>query len=265
MDRIVDTSVFCGYWPFRALPLRTPGELKLHLARRGVTRAWVSPAEAILYPDPMEANEPLFTAIAGDDFFLPVGMINVTLATWRRDAGDCLVRWGCRALKLAPNYHQYELASACVDELVELASEAGAPVCIQLRMMDERAHHPLMKVPGVSAADIAALAARHRGARFLACGAYQTDLNALREAPNVWVEISFVESGQALRSAVEVVGWQRLVFGSHSPFFYFEAAAAKLDVDPSDIPPEQLEAIRNSNASALLGTHDDRPHRTCGA
>ena len=191
--------------------------------------------------------------ICTDGFFVPVAIVDVTLATWRRDAERCLQKWGCRALKLVPNYHGYELSDPRVSELVTVAREADVPVCVQMRMMDERAHHPLMKVPGVVAADVANLAQRHPDARFLACGAYQHDLLGLSESPNVWAEISSVESGRALRSAVAVMGPDRLVFGSHSPFYYFEAVLAKLNVDPADVPPETVLAVREVNARALLG------------
>ena len=253
MNTLIDTSVFCGYWPFRCLSQRTPEALKSFLEGEGVSLAWVAALEAILYPDPMQANEPLFAAIAGDAFFLPVAIIDVSLATWRRDALTCLETWGCGAFKLVPNYHHYDLAYPRVADLVDLAGEAQVPICIQLRMMDERGHHPLMKVPPVPPEEVVALARRHPEAHFLACGAYRDNLPVLSGAPNVWAEISLVESGNALASAVEAMGPERVVFGSHSPFLYFEAIAAKLDADPIDADPEVVDAVRGHNASVLLG------------
>jgi len=253
MSGLVDTSVFCGYWPFRCLAQRTPEALEGHLQSKGVIQAWVAATEAILYPDPMQANEPLFEAISGDGFFVPVAILDVTLATWRRDAERCLRKWGCRALKLAPNYHGYELSDSGVSELLTVAREADIPVCVQMRMMDERAHHPLMKVPGVPAADVVRVAQGDPEVRVLACGAYRHDLPELSEASNVWVELSSVEGGQTLRSAVETMGAEKLVFGSHSPFYYFEAVLAKLDVAPSDVSAETVLAVREANARALLG------------
>lgn len=260
---MIDTSVFCGAWPFRRLPHRSPDELKAHLRGHGIRQACVASAEAILYPDPMQGNEPLLLAVQEDPFFVPVAVLDPTLATWHRAAEACLGR-GARAFKLVPNYHSYSLADPRVDEVAAAARQADAIVCVQMRMMDERAHHPLMKVPGVPAADVAALAGRHPEIRFLACGAYQAELKALR-APNLWAEISFVESGQALPAAAAALGWERLVFGSHSPFFYFAAVAAKLDVDPADLPPAQAAAVREKNAAALLGAGAKKESRTCAS
>ena len=255
MDGIIDTSVFCGYWPFRNLPQRTPQALKAHLQAHGVRQAWVSATEAILFPDPMQANEPLFEAISGDPFFLPVAIIDPTLATWRRDATACLGKWGCRALKMLPNYHSYELGHTlpAAAHLVGLAQEAEVPMCVQMRMMDERSHHPLMKVPGVPAEDLVGLASRYPEARLLACGALRPQLPTLAQAPNIWAEVSMVEAGRTLWAAVEAMGPERIVFGSHSPFIYFEAVAAKLEADPVDVAPRIVDAVRESNAATLLG------------
>jgi predicted TIM-barrel fold metal-dependent hydrolase len=253
MSDLTDTSTFAGHWPFRDLPVRTPQALKEHLRSKGVSCAWVAPCEAILCPDPMQANVPLLRSIAGDSFFLGVCIINVALATWREDARQCLEPDSASAVKLLPNYHGYGLLDSRVEELTDLAEALGVPVCIQVRMMDERGHHPLMKVPPVPVADIAGLAAGHPGARFLACGAYSAELASLAAVPNVWAELSLIESEQALRSAVGALGPERVVFGSMSPLLYFEAVAAKLDVDPRDVPASVVDRIREGNASQLLG------------
>ncbi len=249
---VVDTSVFVGTWPFRCLPHRTVPALKAYLTARGVLQAWVAPVEAILYPDPMQANEPLLAEVAGDPFWVPVAVLDPTLPTWREDALACLGR-GARAFKLTPNYHGYRLTDPVATEVAALAAETGALLCVQLRVMDERAHHPLMKVPGVPAADVVALAASYPQVRFLACGAYFAELRALRPAANVWAELSFVETGNTLRAAVTELGAERVVFGSHSPFFYFEAVAAKLVADPADVSPEVVEMVGRGNAAGMLG------------
>ena len=256
MSGIVDTSVFCGHWPFRKLPSTTPQALKAHLQSFGVRQAWVGSAEAVLYPDPMEANELLLRDITGDEYFLPVAIINPTLATWRRDAMLCLERWRCRAIKVVPNYHGYPLADRIqppVVDLLHLAQDANVPVCVQMRMMDERTHHPLMRVPGVPAKELVELASRYRESRLLACGAYLSELPTLARAPNVWAEVSLVEGGRSLWGAIDSLGANRVVFGSHSPFQYFEAMAAKLEADPIDVAPDMVEAVREHNAMALLG------------
>ena len=250
MARLIDTSVFCGHWPFRNLSSRDPDGLREHLRRRGVDCAWVASAEAVFYPDPMEANEPLFNAIGGDPFFVPFAIIDVTLPQYLADAQACVSRWNCGGFKLLPNYHRFSLNDPRVHALLKLSAGANVPVCIQMRMIDERSHHPLMLVPGVAAADIAELARHFPGNRLLACGAYGSELAALSSAPNVWAEISFVESGDTLVEALKKIPESRLCFGSHSPFHYFEAEAAKLHA-AGDVAAETMQKIMDTNATQL--------------
>ena len=252
MQQLIDASVFCGCWPFRPLRFRTPTLLKERLRKGGVSQVWVSAVEAILYPDPLEANEPLFEAIRSDDFFVPVAITDPTLASWREDAGFYLEKFGCKALKLVPNYHGYEVEDYCVDDAAAFAREADMPLCVQIRVMDERAHHPLMKVPPVPAGQIATLARRHPDVRFLACGAYRGDLSELSKAPNLWVEISLVEGAQTIVEAVQSMGPRRVVFGSHSPFLYLRATLAKLEAGTGEVAPEVVEAVRAANARELM-------------
>jgi predicted TIM-barrel fold metal-dependent hydrolase len=253
---LIDTSVFCGHWPFRKLPQVTTREIKSHLTQHNVKRAWISAFETMLYPDPMVPNRDLIESTAGDPFFVSVAVINVTLATWQRDLNECLEKKKFDAIKLIPNYHQYELSDPRLAELLAIAGSANVPVCVQLRMQDERSHFLLMKVPAVKAADLAALAAKHPRNRFLACGAYRNEVAAFRDSSNVWAELSFVESGQALVNAINAMQPERIVFASHAPLYYFEAQAKKLDVDEVDATAQQLKAIAQTNAEKLLsGAH----------
>jgi hypothetical protein len=249
---LIDTSVFCGHWPFRKLALQAPAELKAHLSKFNVQQAWISAFETVLHADPMDSNEALAASVAQDPFFAPVPVINVTLATWKRDLQTCLENWKCRIIKLIPNYHQYELTDPRVAELLSITESAGVPVCVQLRMQDERGHHLLVKVPAVNVANLTALTARHPRNRFLACGAYLKEPQTFRESKNIWAEISFAESGQSINGAIKSMDPRRIVFGSHSPLYYFEAQVKKLDVDEAEATQDQLKKIAQTNAVELL-------------
>jgi predicted TIM-barrel fold metal-dependent hydrolase len=65
-------------------------------------------------------------------------------------------------------------------------------------------------------------------ARFLACGVYQAELAALAKAPNVAVELSSVESGDALANALAVIGPERLLLGTHAPVYEPAPGVAKV-------------------------------------
>lgn len=123
VQRLIDTSVFGGCWPFRALPNREPGQLKADLSGRGVSEAWIASSEAILYPDPMQGNIPLFQSVRGDVFYKPVAMIDPSLATWKSDAHECISNWNCVAVKITPNYHQIDVTDHRIQELAHFCGE----------------------------------------------------------------------------------------------------------------------------------------------
>jgi uncharacterized protein len=250
---MIDTSVFCGHWPFRRLPAHAPDELKTMLAAAGVTQAWVAPLEGVFFYDPMDANEELSSEIRGSDFFIQCAVINPSLPTFHRDTLAALDDLHCRAIKIFPNYHGYAVKDPRVRELAAIAEEANIPVCIQMRVQDERAHHPLVKVGGVSAEEIVEIAKACPKTRFLACAPYLGELKALAPAENLWAELSFVENGESLRTALSSFPHTRLVFGSHSPLHYFAAGAAKLNAEMALAAAEQIRAIATTNAEQLLG------------
>jgi len=255
-EKMIDTSVFCGHWPFRYLPDAGPHGLKSRLLSQGITEAWVAPLDAVFYQDPMHANELLHAAIQDDEYFVPVGALDVSLPSWRHDARRCLEKLRCRAFKIFPNYHRFAASGPEAVALCELAREANVPVCIQMRMQDEREHHPLVKVPGVPWQDVLDLARKAPRTRLLVCAPYRNELKELQAAANIWAEFSFVEWELSLRTAIAAFRHERLVFGSHAPLYYVEAEEAKLDVVPADFAGENslavVAAIREGNARKLL-------------
>ncbi len=250
---LIDTSAFCGHWPFRRAQARSAAELKTLLTNGGVTRAWVSPLESVFYNDPMDANEELNSDIRGDEFFVQCGVINVTLASFHRDTLASMDDLNCHAIKIFPNYHGFDLSDPRVTELAEMTAEEGLPLCVQMRMQDERAHHPLVKVPGVPPLSVVALASANPKSRVLACAAYLSELKTLAGAPNIWCETSFAENGETLKNALGAVSPNRLVFGSHSPLHYLPAGVAKLNAEMAGATAEQVAAVAAGNAVELLG------------
>ena len=69
-------------------------------------------------------------------------------------------------------------------------------------------------------------------------------------AGEVYVEISMLEGVGGVANLLAQVPLNRVLFGSHAPFFYFQAALLKLKESP--LPEQQLQAIRRENARRLL-------------
>ena len=75
-------------------------------------------------------------------------------------------------------------------------------------------------------------------------------LGRLIEAGNVYFEISVLEGVGGISKLLEGIPLDRLLFGSHFPFFNLEAAVMKLR--ESELRPAQIEAITHANAERLL-------------
>jgi hypothetical protein len=272
--RYFDASAWVGAWPFRPSAARTPAALERLLRAQGVTGACAAPLEAVLAPDPMPANVAFLRAVArsraaGGFCWVPAAVVDPTLDGWEDGARRCL-SLGARCLKVLPNYHLYSAgvpaAAAAVpwvpraaeagrrglEALCAMAAAAGVPVAVQLRLQDERAQHPLLQVPGVPAPEVAALALRHPGTRFLACGAYLAELPALAPPANLAVELSFVEGEDTLAQALATVAAPRVLVGTHAPLFYVRAGIAKVDAAAA-VAPEVRAAVASANAEALWG------------
>lgn len=247
---LIDTSAFCGAWPFRPLPSH-PADIKAALSAAGITQAWVAPLDAAFHIDPLGANDALDKTIAGDDFFVRVGVVNPTLQNWQDDAEHCIGTLECRALKVFPNYQNVACNSEAMRELAELSVELRVPLCIQMRLQDERGHH-LFKVQGVPAQQIAELAAAAPKARILACAPYLGELKALSASANVWVDISFCESKATLPDVLKVFPAERSLFASHAPIHYPAAEAAKLRGAAEDVDSTIVKKIAEQNARGLI-------------
>lgn len=254
-----DASVFTGPWPFATGEHETLPTLAAALRRVGISAAAVSPARAILAPEPAAHNAALARQARRwhepDVRFVPVPIIDPSSPCWRDHLAACheLVDGGPRAVKIVPNYHGYDVLDGSVIALATELVPDRTTLCVQLRMTDERAHHPLMKVPGVDPASVVDLAKRVPDLPILACAPYLAELPVLAPAPNVHAELSFVESGYLLRDALHALGPNRLLLGTHAPLHYPAPGVAKLTSD--DLAPEAHQKISCANFARLFG-HD---------
>ena len=76
-------------------------------------------------------------------------------------------------------------------------------------------------------------------------------LTRLAAAGNVSFEIATLESVGGIAKLLKLVPLDRVLFGSHFPFFYFESAQLKLR--ESALNESQMQAITHRNAQRLLG------------
>ena len=128
-------------------------------------------------------------------------------------------------------------------------------VQIAVSMEDERTQHPLVRVPPVDLAPLPGVWRRCPTARVML-------LNALRAAApggplahagkleQVSFDIATLENAGGVANVLEHLPPERLLFGSHAPFFYPEAAVMKMT--ESTLAPDVAEKILAGNAERLL-------------
>lgn len=248
---MIDVHVSLGYWPFQPGARVTPAALEKLLRSESVREAWVSPVEAILAPDPGSWNRKLFSGLKKSEVLRPVGVVNPALGNWCEEVDNCLENPALRGIKIFPNYHSFATDDAKVAELADRLSDAGLPLIIQVRVEDERNQYPLMKVPGVKASQIKTLANARPQARIVCLGLYLREIRELLSgSDNVWADTAFAESFETIPQLLEHVPAERLLFGSHAPWFSLRSAILK--VARSDVQARIRRRIGHQNALSLL-------------
>jgi predicted TIM-barrel fold metal-dependent hydrolase len=254
---VADVNVWLGHWPFQRFRMESAAVLSRHLEAEGIGRALVSAPEAAFLPDCAEANAMLERRLKGSAKLLPVPVVNPALENWRE-----VLRRGldarAPAVRLLPGYHCYAIDDArSLTLLEEVARDGSRAVLVQMRMDDERAHHPLCKIPPVDCAALIQVARRLPGLSIVAlCGYFAEAVRLLAETRNVSVDLAYVERLGTVASLLEASSSahraeERILFGSHTPFLYTRAAALKLEA--ADVTPAVRQAIASANARRLFG------------
>lgn len=254
---LIDTNVYSGPWTIRNSPLDTPARLAEKLRRHGVTAAWVGSFEGVLHSDIAGVNTRLAEACARERGLLHAfGTINPTLPDWEDDLRRCHEVHHMPGVRLFPNYHGYALDDPRFARLVELSVSRRLLVQIALSLEDDRSQNPALTALPVPPAPLADLVTKFPAARFMLLNGssrlFGTSIPLLqRLAKNrVWVEIATLETVAGIAALLQRVPDLKLCFGSHTPYFYFEAALLKLQ--ESALTPEQLAAVSHLHARAAL-------------
>lgn len=257
-DALIDTNVYLSDWVVRRGWADSPARLVEKFRRHGVTSAWTASFEGVLHTDLADANARLAETCqrAGAGILRPFGTINPAFPDWEDDLRRCHEVHRMPGVRLFPNYHGYKLDDPRFVRLLELAAQRKLLVQIPLLLEDERSHNPVLTVPSVEVAPLADLLPKIPGARvmLLNCGARILMGNAALlkrlNAAGAWFDLATLEGAGGLENLFARAPDARVAFGSHSPYFYFEAALLKLQ--ESALTPAQLTAVRHGHATAAL-------------
>jgi predicted TIM-barrel fold metal-dependent hydrolase len=250
---IIDTSLFLSRWPFRRLYGDEPGELMAKLRQSGVTQGWVGSFDALLHRDLGAVNARLAAECRrfGDGILLPFGTVDPTLPDWKEELRRCHEDHRMPGLRLFPAWHGYRLDDSQPAELLALATQRRLLIQIVLNTEDERTQHPLVRVPSVNPAKLPAIFRAIPGLRVQLLN-FRSPLSPLlkeiAQSGQAFFDFAMIEGVHGLKNLAELVGLDRVVFGSYFPFYYFESAVLKVKEAALDPKP-----IFESNARRLMG------------
>jgi len=145
---ILDANAWFGHWHKQKFHLNTLGKLHKNLQSAGITAALISSTDAIFCSDPEPWNRELIRNLSKYPLFIPVPLFRPRLEN-REEIINYYSSMPVRALKFMPGYHAYSLISREIETVFSQCSEYKFVIFIQMRMEDERSHHPLVKIPPV--------------------------------------------------------------------------------------------------------------------
>jgi predicted TIM-barrel fold metal-dependent hydrolase len=252
----IDVNVHLSRWPFRRLPLDETPALVAKLRSLGVKQAWAGSFDALLHRDVAAVNARLADDCRahGNGMLVPFGAVNPSLPDWEDDLRRCRDVFKMPGVRLYPNYHGYTLADPAFARLLDLAAGAGLIVLIAASMEDERNQLPLVHVPPVDLSPLPGLLEKVAKARVVLTGALRAPrgapLTMFAKVDQVSFDIATLETAGGIANALEHLPPERLLFGSHAPFFYPESAVMKLTESP--LAPDVTRAVLSGNAERLL-------------
>ncbi|MBI2949867.1 MAG: amidohydrolase family protein [Verrucomicrobia bacterium] len=255
---LIDVNVNLSRWPMRRVPCDDTRELAAKLRRQGVTQVWAGSFDGLLHKDVASVNARLTEECRkhGRGLLLPFGSINPMLPDWEEELRRCAEAHRMPGLRLHPNYHGYKLDDPALGRLFKFAAERGLIVQLAAIMEDERMMHPRLRVPPVDTRPLARLLKETPSLRLVLLNALGVlrgpVLSELLDAGETYVEISMLEGVAGIEKLLQHVPLERVLFGSHAPLFYCEAARLKLK--ESVLTQEQLSQIRAGNAARLLAS-----------
>jgi uncharacterized protein len=262
---IVDCNVHLFEWPFRRLKYARPEALSAKLRKHRIAQAWAGSFEAVLHKQLDRSNrrlaEECHTRHGG--MFVPIGCVNPAWSDWEEDLRRCHEQYRMPGVRLYPAYHGYALDHPQFAKLLAEAAKRDLLVQIALRLEDERVHHGATAIGAVDVSplpDVLKQIPRAKVQLINAAGPLLgNNVSALVRQTQVTFDIAATEGNGGVGRLIEgknpsyrgAIPVERLVFGSHAPFFPCESALLKLFESP--LSAGQLDELMRASARRLIG------------
>lgn len=264
LPTIVDTNVNLLEFPFRRLKYGNTKDLVSKLRHHRVSQAWAGSFEALFHKDIDGVNSRLAEECRrnGKGMLLPFGTVNLAWPDWEEDLRRCDEVYKMPGIRIYPIYQTAGLDHPDFLKLVQKTAERKMILQIVGDIEDMRHIHPIVLVRGVNFAPLADVMKKVPGAKVQLLywnNRIGNDLEKLIQDTDVLLDISRIEGNGAVGRLIDGNPWsgpekpvpvERLLFGSHAPYFPVETNIMKLFESPLTLP--QMEAIMKGNAQRFL-------------
>lgn len=253
---VIDTNVSLFQWPFRRLPLDRVDLLVQKLEELEIREAWAGSFEGILHRDLAGVNARLAATCEaeGRGRLRPFGSVNPAFPDWEEDLRRCHEVHRMPGIRLHPNYHEYGLNDPRFQQLLAQSAERGMHVQIAVSMEDVRTQHSLVRVEDVDLTPLPEMMGKVPGCRVQILNLKSlAEAEAAAKAPGVYFDTARVEATDGIAKLVRALPADRVLFGSHAPFFIPESALIK--VHESELTEPEHRALFEQNARQLLPDH----------
>lgn len=261
---IIDTNVHLYPWPFRPLKYARTEALIAKLRKHRITKAWAGSFEAVLEKQLDVVNRRLAEECDkhGDGMFTAIGSVNPAWPDWEEDLKRCHEQYHMPGVRLYPAYHGYTLDHPEFGRLLAEAAKRKLLVQVVLRLEDERVHHQAISIPAIDVAPLVEALKKSPEAKVQLINSagplLGKNVAALVRETQITFDIAAVEGNGGVGRLIEgknysyqgTIPVERLMFGSHAPYFPCESALLKLFESPLSL--EQLEKLMYANARRLI-------------
>ncbi len=254
--KVIDTNLHLFQWPCRRLPYDTVNELVDKLVTLGIHQAWAGSFEGLLHRDVAGLNQRLADACRdhGRGRLSAFGTINPTLPDWEDDMRRCHEEYRMQGVRLYPNYHDYVLSDSRFERLLAIAEERSLLVQICASLEDRRTQHPRLQAPDVVVDPLLEMLQNRPRSKVMLLNykptSSKTMQSRLASAPGLYFDTARVEGTDGIAKWMRSLPHERVLWGTHAPFFVYESALIK--VYESELSEREMAAVFCENAERLV-------------
>jgi hypothetical protein len=251
---LFDANVFCGNYPFRALPCASPAELASFLAREQIGNCIATPFESNFYRQPWEGLQSWLNAPEiSVQFWL---VVNPLMPGWELDVAKAQQHPQVAGLRLFPRYHGYGLDHPALQDVADAAAALNLPINLSARLLDDRLHPaPLRADPPLSMTAVAKLLADSPGNRWMLSMFFMAELKQCAEVVtahgNVFVDIGCSKPFEFWEDDIRAIApLDRIILGTGAPLYYH--LGTRISFQRTNLTDAEKTTVLQKNLEALI-------------